>query len=218
MYDLLENAGGFNCSIVTSDDNTLLHWFCYKNENDEQINLLKKLLDKGCDINAENWDQRTPLMLAAKNNMSETCRILLKNGADINKHDSNGNQAIDLSKPGSECAKLLLQQIQLSPSIQSTKKLLWKKRIDTAERCGPRLSVNNNDEINSPRISSKYSGNEQVQTNESPHPCSYPNRQRDNDEIEKKYEHIWEKFLQTTPKRRVFKNLCKTKTTTFYQS
>ena len=66
MFDVLENAGGLATPIVTAGNNTLLHWFCYKKENDEHISLLNKLIDRESDINAQNWQKRTPLMIAVK--------------------------------------------------------------------------------------------------------------------------------------------------------
>jgi hypothetical protein len=209
MYDLLENAGALTSSIVTIGDHNLLHWFCYKKENDKKINLLNKLLDKGCDINAENWEKRTPLMIAAKNNMIETCRILLKNRAVIDKRDAHGNQAIDLTIPGSECSQLLLQQghIHRSP----TTKIIWRKRIESTRRTSNESSsINNDDETSDHHSSTKCSDDEE--TNGIPHPYIYPIQRRESEEFDKKYDRIWEKFLHTTPKRQVLKKFYKPRT------
>jgi hypothetical protein len=208
MYDLLENAGALSCSIKTGGDNTLLHWFCYKKENDQQINLLKKLLDKGCDINAQNWEQRTPLMIAANNNMTETCGILLKNRADIDKRDSKGNQAIDLSIPGSECSKLLLQQVQISPTINPDKKILWRKQINTSPKNPFQLNLMNNSQNHNQCISSTSSDNEEEKTH---HTYAYPNQRKDSDGSESKYQRILQ-IIQTTPTQRVLKNFYKHRT------
>ncbi|UJR35082.1 hypothetical protein I4U23_027857 [Adineta vaga] len=108
MFDLLDSAGALAPSIVITGDNTLLHWFCYKKENEGHLSILEKLIKTGVDINAQNLQQRTSLMVAVRNDMTNTCRILLQNNADIEKIDYNGNQAIDLSVPGSECSKILL--------------------------------------------------------------------------------------------------------------
>lgn len=214
MFDLLDEAGCFNSSILTGGDNTLLHWFCYKKDNDKQTNLLKKLIHKGCDINAQNWEERTPLMISAKSNMKETCRMLLRSGVDISIRDSKGNQAIDLTKPGSECSKLILQEgnnqkFLLSPPTKTNEKVIWRKRIDSASRCISPLNVinnNNNDELNSQCSSRKSSKNHEERIKVSSHPA---NPRRESEECEKKYERIWEKIHQVTPKRRILKNLSK---------
>jgi len=208
MYDLLENAGALSTSIVTGGDNTLLHWFCYKKGNDEQINLFKKLLDKGCNINAQNWEQQTPLMIAVKNNMTQTCCILLKNRADIDKRDSKGNQAIDLSVPGSECSKLLLQQVQLSPNTNTNEKVLWRKQIDSSPRYPSRLNDINNTQRHSQCISPIPFNNEEQQNH---HSYASPKQRKESEESESKYHRIWQK-IQTSPKRQVLKNFYKQRT------
>jgi len=200
MFDFLANAGAFNCSIITSGNNSLLHWFCFTKENDQQTNVLKKLINKGCDINALNSEQRTPLMIAAKTNMPETCRILLKNGANIDKHDSKGNQAIDLSIPGSECSQLLLQQFNLTTLVKPTEKVIWRKRLDSVQRCTSPLSTIINDERRNGQCYSLKCSDDQE---------NHPNQRREGEEYEKTHEHVWEKFLQATPQRRVLNHLRK---------
>ncbi|CAF2094081.1 unnamed protein product [Rotaria magnacalcarata] len=161
MFDLLENAGAICCSLMTNGENSLLHWFCYKKENDEHILLLNKLIDKGCDINAQNYDGETPLMLAAICDMTNTCRILLKNGAIVNKCDNHGNQAIDLSVPGSDCSRLFLQEtnnnnnnnnnktelnIQNYASNEPSKTTVWRRRIHRERRFTIEVGNVTNDE------------------------------------------------------------------------
>ncbi|CAF2377679.1 unnamed protein product [Rotaria sp. Silwood2] len=113
MFDLLENAGASCRSVVSSGQNTLLHCFCHHKANDEQMSLLEKLINNGCDINAENSIRRTPLMLAAGLDMINTCYVLINAHADINKIDYKGYQAISFAKPDSECFKLLKQVIYI---------------------------------------------------------------------------------------------------------
>jgi hypothetical protein len=133
MFDLLENAGASCRTVVTNGENTLLHWFCYSKANDQNTSLLKKLINTGCDINAENDHKRTPLMLAAKLNMINTCQILVDANADIDKVDDKGFRAIDLSKIGGECFKLLQHVKQTlqnkSGSNDNCNRILWKKQI-----------------------------------------------------------------------------------------
>ena len=137
MFDALVNAGALCSSILTSGENNLLHWFCYKAENDEHISLLNKILDQGCSIDAQNWIQRTPLMLAARLDMTETCRVLLKNKASIDLKDVHGNQAADFSTLGSECSKLLFGFVKenlVATNSESNEKPVWRKRINSQKK------------------------------------------------------------------------------------
>jgi len=179
MFDLLENAGALCHTIKTNGENTLLHWFCYNKANDEHISLLKKLINKGCDVNAENAHQCTPLMLAAKLDMINTCHILLKYHADIDKIDYQGSRAIDLAKLGSECFHLLQTKQMKSQLKHNTDRILWKKQIGSTRSLSTQLSdpmnpLSNDDENKLKR----YSLN------------SF-------DEIDTKYKRMWEKFHQT---------------------
>jgi hypothetical protein len=190
MYDLLEQSGALIESILTDGDNSLLHWFCYRKENDRKLSLLQKLLDKGCDINAQNRDKLTPLMIAAKSNMMDTCRVLLENRADMDKRDSGGNQAIDFTIPGSDCSKLFLQEknIRVSPS---NKKVLWRKRIESTRQVASDI----NDDTLSPKeemdLTNTYMSN--------------TTRKRYSEQYSHKPENMWNKFLQGSPKRKVLK-------------
>jgi len=208
MFDLLENAGALVSSVVTAGNNTLLHWFCYKKEIDECMSLLKKLIDKEFDINAQNWQQRTSLMIAVKNNMTNTCRLLIENGADMDKQDYNGHQAIDFSLPDSECSKILLhatntEKLKLQLHNRPDKTIVRRQRIDVGQS-----RTINNDEINNEDNSSKHS-DEEKRSNASPHPYIYPNRLKDHDEIETNYERVWDKPLQKKRPPRLAKTLNK---------
>ncbi|CAF0999902.1 unnamed protein product [Adineta ricciae] len=117
MFDLLENADASCRTVISDGGNTLLHWFCNTQENEKQVGLLKKLLDAGCDVNATNDVEQTPLMVAAQLNMVNTCEVLLDAFADTEKVDNRGHRAIDLAKLGGDCFRLL----QHATSIQRTK-------------------------------------------------------------------------------------------------
>ena len=143
MFDLLENAGASCRSTVTSGNNTLLHHFFYHKINDQHGSLLKKLLDVGCDINAENNLQRTPLMLAAKLNMVNTCEMLLNGNAETEKVDFRGHRATDFAKLGSECFRLLehVKRAQSkSQSQQHTDRIIYKKHIAPHRQLSMRTS------------------------------------------------------------------------------
>ena len=208
MYDLLERSGAIVSSIVTDGQNTLLHWFCYKKENDQRLNLLQKLIDHGCDIDAHNQERLTPLMMAVKGDMIETCRLLLRNGAQIDKQDLFGNKAIDLTKNGSQCCQLLIEESEIrgnqdSPSISSRETMIYRKRIDTIRP----FAINSNERGRSCEF---LSNNEQDEEKGEGflHPPIYPNEKRHSEQIDRKHDHrVLEKLLQTNPKRHLLKNL-----------
>mmetsp|Transcript_9978 Transcript_9978/g.9911 ORF Transcript_9978/g.9911 Transcript_9978/m.9911 type:complete len:202 (+) Transcript_9978:1584-2189(+) len=56
---------------------------------------LEMLLVKGADLNKGDYDQRTPLHLAAANEQIETISFLVKNGVDVNLKDRWGVTALD---------------------------------------------------------------------------------------------------------------------------
>ncbi|CAF1248359.1 unnamed protein product [Adineta ricciae] len=159
MFDLLDTAGALTPSIVMTGDNTLLHWFCYRKENDAHISILEKLIQKGFDINAQNLQQRTPLMVAVRNDMTNVCRVLIQNNADIDKCDYNGNKAIDLSILGSECWKILLHITQTekyklrlrdNPVDKPRNTIIRKQKLDLTRRRTTELSdINNTTETRS---------------------------------------------------------------------
>ena len=211
VFDLLENAGAVCQSVITVGENNLLHWFCSSKENDKHISLLEKLITKGCDINTENSDQYTPLMLAVKDDMINTCRVLLNAQAKIDTADSKGNKAIDLAKPDGECSKLLRQKLEVQTKNSPSTTVVWKKRINFSRRHTSQLSDLKHDDISSPGTSSKYSDTEETietQNNGSPiQPYIYPNRRRDSEEMDTKYERMWGKLLHTRQNRRAAKRL-----------
>ena len=133
MFDLLEGAGASCRSVVSDGNNTLLHCFCSNKANDERRSLLLKLVELGCDVNAENDQQRTALMLAAKLNMVKTCELLLGLRVETERVDFRGQRAIDLAELGSECFRLLLHTAQLerrrSQANQRTERIVFKKHI-----------------------------------------------------------------------------------------
>lgn len=107
MFDVLDNASPIDCSIVSVGDETLLHWFCHVQENDLSIGLLEKLIRKGCNVNAPNAEQRTPIFLAVMHNMVNTCRILIREKARLNTVDINGHRLIDFAQRNTPCYELI---------------------------------------------------------------------------------------------------------------
>jgi ankyrin repeat protein len=191
MFDLLENAGASCRSVITNGGNNLLHWFCYNKLNDEHISLLKKLINKGCDINAENNLQRTPLMLAASLDMINTCHTLLNASADLEIVDYQGNCAIDLAPSDSECFRLLKQQRKRqinargNPSID---RVLWRQKITSTHSLSPQINDSKNSFNNNDNHMEYYSANA-LETELS-------------NEFDTKYKRMWDKLLHTKEKIR----------------
>lgn len=68
-------------------DNTPLHILCQFYKNDNLINLIKFLIKKGTDVNAENEEGEIPLHLLCSNyerdNIKDIVQLLIYNGADV---------------------------------------------------------------------------------------------------------------------------------------
>ena len=90
-------------NVTISDDVcvTPLHWACSiskdhkdNNKNLEQYELVKMLIEKGADVNAEYKDfKETPLFWAIKNPVSyihNIAELLIENGADVNYKSKHG--------------------------------------------------------------------------------------------------------------------------------
>lgn len=107
MFDLLENAGASCRSVIGSNEDTLLHYFCSYATNDRHMALLKRLISIGCDINAVTNHRQTPLMFAARLDMINTCHYLLDLGARVDLVDVHGERASDYAEKYSQCWTLL---------------------------------------------------------------------------------------------------------------
>jgi ankyrin repeat protein len=70
--------------------------------------VVQLLLDKGIDIDTQDFKGRTVLMLAASQNDVVTVKILLENKANVNLKNDSGQTALDLSND-SEIIKMLLK-------------------------------------------------------------------------------------------------------------
>jgi len=54
------------------------------------LEAVKRLIDEGADVNAENQAGYTPLLAAASDGQVVIAKVLLSNGADVNKHNQHG--------------------------------------------------------------------------------------------------------------------------------
>ncbi|EAZ30865.1 hypothetical protein OsJ_14938 [Oryza sativa Japonica Group] len=88
----LEDAGGYLCRVVRGG----------------RIDLLKKLLRFGISPNCRNYDQRTPLHIAAAEGLHLVASTLIESGADIQAKDRWGNTPLD---EGRRCSSKPLVRI-----------------------------------------------------------------------------------------------------------
>ena len=58
----------------------------------------EKLVERGCDVNATDYQGRAALHHAARNNRRETARVLLERGADRTIKDTKGNTAAGFAR------------------------------------------------------------------------------------------------------------------------
>ena len=55
------------------------------------LNIIRECLSKGCDINFQDYDKRTGLHISSEENNVEVVNFLLENGADETIRDRWGN-------------------------------------------------------------------------------------------------------------------------------
>ncbi|KAF5469216.1 hypothetical protein F2P56_013305 [Juglans regia] len=76
---VVDDAGGFLCTTVVRRD----------------VDLLKKVLSSGINPNANNYDRRTPLHIAASEGLYSMAELLLEAGAIVLSKDRWGNSPLD---------------------------------------------------------------------------------------------------------------------------
>ena len=107
----------WNCNILS--------WLSREN----MIEYVKLVLKHGVNIDQQNADDNTALMLAVKNGSYELCELLLEHGADINKSKKSGETALVLAAEEGmyEICELFLKQ----PSLDKTDSLPYQVAIKT---------------------------------------------------------------------------------------
>jgi ankyrin repeat protein len=75
-----------------------------------EIVAVKAAIKSGVDVNTQNADKRTAIMLAAFNGHTDTVKLLIENGADVNTIEGNGRTSLMFAASGdnAETVKLLL--------------------------------------------------------------------------------------------------------------
>jgi RNA polymerase sigma factor (sigma-70 family) len=96
-------AAGDNVDIRSRDgqEHTPLIWASY-HARDSGYEMVRYLLDKGADINAQRTGGLTPLMICTRQHSVRTVRLLLERGANKNIRSFKGQTALDIAREMNE--------------------------------------------------------------------------------------------------------------------
>ncbi|KAI1267206.1 ankyrin repeat-containing domain protein [Xylariaceae sp. FL1019] len=118
--------------VCPSDGMTALHLACYYKplvphpQTGYQAELVKLLINKGCDVNMGDRFQNYPLCLAAAKGLADIVEILLAHGASLESRNSRGNTAL------------------MEAVIVSDSRLLHTSTINLLVRSGASITAKNN--------------------------------------------------------------------------
>ena len=75
------------------------------------LRVLKQMINKGADMNMNDYVDKTALMLAAENGHLEAVKLLINAGADVNDRTRHGATSLSLAaeKNHVECISVLVQ-------------------------------------------------------------------------------------------------------------
>lgn len=91
MLQILSDAGAINDQPNVTESKMLpIHWAA----SDGKIASLSFLLGRRVDINAQDANGCTPLVIAVQHNQLDSVVYLIKNGADTTLRDENGDSAL----------------------------------------------------------------------------------------------------------------------------
>lgn len=96
VLELLLDAGA-PVNETDDDENTILFYVINQNsydKNDRILNCIRLLVSRGVSINAENNDNETVLLKAAKKGLMRTSSLLIELGASLSAADSQGQNAL----------------------------------------------------------------------------------------------------------------------------
>jgi hypothetical protein len=115
MFDLLIKRN-VDVNICDNEKNTPL--FEATERRSIQIEkIIKKILEKGANINWSNKKGDTPLLQAIKENNTKAACVLIDEGADLNRNDFNGFSSIDFIFTGNKEELLNSLQKRFSKSV-----------------------------------------------------------------------------------------------------
>ena len=85
-------------SISRNDNNNIkmLSYLLLDGCYNDNLDIIKECLSKGCDINFQDYDKRTALHIAAEENKKDIIKFLIENGADVTLKDRWGKAPNDL--------------------------------------------------------------------------------------------------------------------------
>jgi ankyrin repeat protein len=95
---LVEHGADINYIKEGDDGNSIL---CLAAKS-WSTNILKYFIDKGLDLNYQNYDGDTPLMLAVRSYDYDTVKLLVDSGADTTLKNKDGMTALDVAKKVNE--------------------------------------------------------------------------------------------------------------------
>eukprot|EP00056_Hartaetosiga_gracilis_P021246 m.23349 g.23349 ORF g.23349 m.23349 type:complete len:359 (+) comp8967_c0_seq1:49-1125(+) len=110
-----------NIEDKDSDGMTPLHRACVENN----IRIVKILLNSGANVNSRDKDWWTPLHAASSAGASRICMMLLRDGADVSLVNADDDLAIDLADD--ERTEAVLQRAMEEAGLTTNKEELMKK-------------------------------------------------------------------------------------------
>jgi len=90
VFEFLENLG-LSAELVTKEGKNLLHFLSSRNKD---VHVFTYMLGKGLDVDLQDADGHTPLMLAARNNTLKVVKLLAEHTKAINAVDEKGRSAL----------------------------------------------------------------------------------------------------------------------------
>ena len=106
----------------------------------ERMNDLRRLVEEGADINAQDELGRSALIMAIEQDYAnpEWVEFLIANGINYNLQDNDGDTALDLARYNSnqEAIDLLLKHNAVGKDGPSAKAMQWDQIYDACDRAG----------------------------------------------------------------------------------
>jgi len=123
-----------NISYFDEDGNTALHLICKRESREFKLEIVRILIRNGANVNAENFNKKTPLhLLCEKSKHFEDSisivNILIRNGCDINALDNNGKSPIKIAYDSGTFIWFLTFLIQCGANIDTFDKM-YNSNID----------------------------------------------------------------------------------------
>lgn len=95
LYILKDHFEDLCCAKQDHNGNTILHHLVLNSENHQCVDLIKKLLKNNNNINVQNNNGETPMLIAVLNDNNNVAEIFGEAGADLSIKDNRGNYIKD---------------------------------------------------------------------------------------------------------------------------